>query len=57
MSVHKNIKSLKQQGIFMILLDLVILAGSIEQNRGIIFTVLSLKYIVLKFIIYIITYA
>lgn len=41
----------------MILFDLVILAGSIERNRGIIFTALSLKYIVLEFIVYIITYA
>lgn len=57
MSVEVNIKSLKQNGFFMILLDLVILASSIERNRGIIFTALSLKYIVLEFIIYIITYA
>lgn len=54
MGAHKNVKSLKRDGVLLILFDLVILAVSIEQARGFIFTAPTLKSIVLEFIVYMI---
>lgn len=54
MSAHKSAKSLKRDGIFMLLFTLVILAVGIEQSRGFIFTAPTLKSTVLEFIVYMI---
>lgn len=54
MSIHKSIKSLKRDGILIMLLDLIVLLGSVERNRGFLFTASTLNSIVLDFIVYMI---
>lgn len=54
MSAHKSVKSLKRDGILIMLFDLVILLGSVERNRGFLFTASTLNFIVLDFIVYMI---
>lgn len=54
MSVHKSVKSLKHDGILIMLLDLIVLLASVEQNRGFLFTASTLNSIVLDFIVYMI---
>lgn len=54
MSIHKNIKSLKRDGVLIMLFDLVVLLISVERNRGFIFTASTLNSIVLDFIVYMI---
>lgn len=50
--IHKSVKSLKRDGVLLMLFDLVVLFVVVGQNRGIIFTVPALKSIVLDFIVY-----
>lgn len=54
MSIHKSIKSLKRDGILIMLFDLVVLLVSVERNRGFIFTASTLNSIFLDFIVYMI---
>ena len=54
MSIHKSIKSLKRDGILIMLFDLVVLLVSVERNRGFFFTASSLNSIFLNFIVYMI---
>jgi len=54
MSIHKSIKSLKRDGILIMLFDLVVLLVSVERNRGFFFTASTLNSIFLNFIVYII---
>lgn len=51
-SVHKSVRSLKRDGILLILFELVILLVNVERNRGIIFSAPVLKSIVLDFSVY-----
>jgi len=54
MSIHKSIKSLKRDGILIMLFDLVVLLVSVERNRGFFFTASTLNSIFLNFIVYMI---